>query len=79
MLAIAYIDGMKNEGRFLEALGKHLKRLRVAKGKTQDDVALDIGVSRSYLSEIENGRSNPSVFIVKRILNYLGEKWSSLD
>lgn len=70
---------MKNEGSFLKDFGQHLKKLRLAKNKTQDDVALDIGLDRSYLSQIENGHTNPSIFVVKRILNYLGESWSSLD
>jgi len=79
MLVITHIVVMKNEGRFLKDLGQHLKKLRLAKGKTQDDVALDIGMDRGHLSEIENGHTNPTIFTVKRILNYLGEKFGSLD
>ncbi len=70
---------MKKEDRFLKELGARLRELRIANKKTQDDIALDIGMARNFISEIENGHKNPSSYTLKRILNYLGEKFGSLD
>lgn len=69
---------MKNEDKFLKSFGAKLRALRKEKGLTQDDIALDIGMDRSFISEIENGHKNPSVYTVNRILNYLGKNWKDL-
>jgi transcriptional regulator with XRE-family HTH domain len=38
-----------------EVFATNLRRLRHAKGLSQDDLAYEAGVSRSYLSRIEKG------------------------
>jgi transcriptional regulator with XRE-family HTH domain len=38
-----------------EVFATNLRRLRHAKGLSQDDLAYEAGVSRSYLSQIEKG------------------------
>lgn len=43
------------------ALGRNLKRLRIAAGKTQIDLAFDAEVERSRISKIEGGHINPSL------------------
>lgn len=42
-------------------VGQAIKKQRLQKKKTQIEVAKSIGISRSYLSDIENGRYMPSV------------------
>ncbi len=37
-----------------------IKKRRIEKNLTQQEVADKIGISRNYLSDIENGRYNPS-------------------
>ena len=41
-------------------LGNRLKELRAAKGLTQADLALAVGVSRKTINTVENGVFTPS-------------------
>ena len=42
-------------------LGKNLKRIRTSKDISQGDIARTLGVSRGYISNIENGKMNPTL------------------
>jgi transcriptional regulator with XRE-family HTH domain len=55
----------------LVRLGKRIKEIRQAKGKSQLDLALDANVNRNYLSDLENGRRNPSILILYRLADAL--------
>nr|WP_286674669.1 MULTISPECIES: helix-turn-helix transcriptional regulator [unclassified Clostridium] len=46
--------------------------LRVERGITQEDLAIDLGVNRSTISEIERGTFNPSLKLAFSIANYFG-------
>ncbi len=50
----------------------NLRRLRSAKGLSQDDVAYDAGISRSYLSQLEKGSFYASLRIIGRLADVLG-------
>ena len=50
----------------------NLRRLRHAKGLSQDDLAYEAEVSRSYLSQIEKGTFYASLKIVGRLADALG-------
>ncbi|HDO9489898.1 TPA: helix-turn-helix transcriptional regulator [Clostridioides difficile] len=47
-----------------------IKLLRAEQGITQEDLAIDIGVNRSTISEIERGTFNPSLKLAFSIANY---------
>ena len=47
-----------------EVLAANLRRLRHLRGLSQDDLAYDAGVSRSYLSQIEKGKYYASLKFV---------------
>lgn len=49
-----------------------IKLLRVERGITQEDLAIDLGVNRSTISEIERGTFNPSLKLAFAIANYFG-------
>ena len=53
-------------------LGKNLKQIRTQKGMTQGDIVRTLGVSRSFVSNIENGKTNPTLSTIKRIADALG-------
>ena len=53
-----------------------LETLRKAAGKSQAEVAEDIGISRAAYSNIENGKRRPSVEVAKRIATVLGFDWT---
>ncbi len=50
-----------------------IKLLRAEQGITQEDLAIDIGVNRSTISEIERGTFNPSLKLAFAIANYFGK------
>jgi transcriptional regulator with XRE-family HTH domain len=54
-----------------EVFATNLRRLRHAKGMSQDDLAYDAEVSRSYLSQLEKGVFYASLKIIGRLAEAL--------
>ena len=54
-----------------EVFAANLRRLRHAKGLSQDDLAYEARISRSYLSQLEKGAFYASLKIVGKIANTL--------
>ena len=48
-------------------LGKNLKRIRTAKGITQGDIVRKLGLGRGFISNIENGKANPTLSTITKI------------
>ncbi|WP_055109480.1 helix-turn-helix domain-containing protein [Paenibacillus ihumii] len=44
-----------------QIIGKTVKAIRIKQGLSQEDLAHECGVDRSYISMIEVGRNEPSV------------------
>jgi transcriptional regulator with XRE-family HTH domain len=55
-----------------EVFAVNLRRLRNAKGVSQDDLAHEANVSRSYLSQLEKGTFYASLNVVGRLSSALG-------
>jgi transcriptional regulator with XRE-family HTH domain len=55
-----------------EKLGNNLKRIRNKKAITQGDIARSLGVSRGFVSNIENGKTNPTLATIARLANAIG-------
>ena len=55
-----------------EVFAANLRRLRNAKGVSQDELAHEANVSRSYLSQLEKGTFYASLNIVGRLAEALG-------
>jgi transcriptional regulator with XRE-family HTH domain len=49
----------------------NLRRIRHEKGMSQDDLAYEAGISRSYLSQLEKGSFYASLKIIGRIADVL--------
>jgi len=58
--------------------GRALKLIREYHRRSQLDVAQSLGISRSYLSEIESGLKNPSIEILERYSEVFNMPISSL-
>lgn len=58
--------------------GKVIKSLRIKKGITQVQLALESTLERSYISELENGKYQPSLTSLFDISKGLGVKPSDL-
>jgi transcriptional regulator with XRE-family HTH domain len=54
-----------------DVFATNLRRLRHAKGLSQDELAYEAGVSRSYLSQIEKGVFYASLKILGRLADAL--------
>jgi len=55
-----------------EQLGMRIKYLRQKRKWSQEDLALNSNINRNYISDLENGRRNPSLEILERITVALG-------
>lgn len=55
-----------------ESIGNTISYLRLKKGRTQEEVAAEAGISRNQLSVIENGDNRVSVWILHKIAKGLG-------
>jgi transcriptional regulator with XRE-family HTH domain len=54
-----------------EVFAGNLRRLRHAKSMSQDDLAYEAGVSRSYLSQLEKGAFYASLKIIGKVAQAL--------
>jgi transcriptional regulator with XRE-family HTH domain len=59
-------------------LGENLRKLRLKKGLSQGVLANKLGVDRAYISNIENGRMNPTLSTLEKIAGALGVSSSEL-
>lgn len=55
-----------------EKLGKNMKRIRAKKKMSQGDIARALEVDRGYISNIENGKKNPTIATIQKLANALG-------
>ena len=55
----------------IENIGKNIKKHRKLQELAQIELAVTVGIDRAYLSEIENGRTNPSINILYAIADAL--------
>jgi len=55
----------------MSSLGESIKKLRKSNTMTQAEFADSIGISRSYLGDLENNRKSPSFDTLQKIADYL--------
>jgi transcriptional regulator with XRE-family HTH domain len=53
-------------------LARNVKYVRLAAGLSQEKLALEAEIDRTYISQIERGISNPSLLVLCKIANRLG-------
>ena len=53
-------------------LGKNIRRLREEQGWSQEDYADRAGIHRTYVSDIERGRRNPTITVVEKLAKPFG-------
>ena len=59
-------------------VGENVRRLRLERRLTQEQLAHDAGIDLTYLGGIERGRRNPSVEVLGRIAKVLAVPPGSL-
>ena len=60
---------MKDEA---QKLGENLKRIRTEKGITQGDIARALEVDKRFVSNIENGKTNPTLATIAKLAKAIG-------
>jgi transcriptional regulator with XRE-family HTH domain len=60
---------MQDEAR---KLGQNLKRIRTKKGISQGDIVKILGMPKSFVSSIENGKTNPTLSTITKIAKAVG-------
>lgn len=64
--------------RFLVKLGLNLKKYRLEKCLTQENLAEKVGIHPTYVGKLEGGKNNPSVKMLYKITRVLGIKFPDL-
>ncbi len=53
-------------------LGQNMKRIRLARQMSQGDICRKLGVDRSYISNVESGKKNPTLSTITKLAKALG-------
>jgi transcriptional regulator with XRE-family HTH domain len=53
-------------------VARNLRRLRVKRSLSQEALATDAGIDRTYVSRLERGSENPTVAVLEQIADALG-------
>lgn len=69
---------ISDDGDFLETIGDRVRRTRALRGMTRKLLARDSGVSERHLAELEAGRGNVSVSLLRQVASALGVSIASL-
>jgi transcriptional regulator with XRE-family HTH domain len=69
---------MSGKSRRSVLLGEALRRARDTAGISQEELAFDAKVDRTYISQLENGHKSPTVDVLFRICPILGMTASEL-
>jgi transcriptional regulator with XRE-family HTH domain len=65
-----------HKGALRDVLAKNMRRLRAERGLTQEALADESGMNRTYLSSVERSERNVSIDHIARIADALGvEAW----
>lgn len=68
-----------HKGPLRDVLAKNMRKLRAAQGLSQEALAFDSGLNRTYLSSVERSERNVSIDNIARIAKALGvEPWELL-
>lgn len=69
---------MLSKQRFTQIVGENLKKVRLKKNLTQDELAHKCGFYRTYINLIETAKRTPSSFSLYRIASALQIKVDQL-
>ena len=61
------MDEKKDRLKLQKRFGEHLKKLRETKGLTSAELARCCYMERSNIARLETGRTNPSLFVLKKL------------
>jgi transcriptional regulator with XRE-family HTH domain len=59
-------------------VARNIRRLRVARGLSQEVLAVDAEIDRTYVSRLERGLENPTVAVLERLAKALSSSIEEL-
>ncbi len=65
---------MTKKDQTLVKIGKNLRKARESHGWSQEDLAYECGVHRTYVGSVERGEYNVTILTLKKITKSLGIK-----
>lgn len=63
---------MMEKSEFALKVGAEIRRLRLERGRSQEDFADECGVHRTYMGSVERGEKVMSIEMARRIVSTLG-------
>ncbi len=63
---------MRNENAESRKLGQNLKRIRTRRGISQNALAKKLNIDRSFITNIEGGKTNPTLATIAKLAKSLG-------
>jgi transcriptional regulator with XRE-family HTH domain len=58
---------MEDETGIIDVVAGNVRKARKAEGWSQEDLALEAGLDRTYISQVERGKRNVTVVVLARI------------
>ncbi len=68
----------RSQGKLELPFGPALRRVRLAAGMSQEQLGLESGVQRNFISLIETGQNQPTISTIVKLAGALGMKASEL-
>ncbi len=59
-------------------VARNIRKLRVERKLSQEILAVDASIDRTYVSRLERGMENPTVAVLERLANALGVRIEDL-
>lgn len=69
--SLSRIRIMLTKPQFSKKVGENIRKIRKQKGVSQENLAYEAGLYRTYVGHLENGRYSPSAYILYRIAKVL--------
>ncbi len=69
---------MMSKGEFSKKIGQNIRKIREEKGISQENLAFEAGLYRTYVGHLENNRYSPTAYILYRIASALKVNISEL-
>lgn len=54
----------------IESIGENIRLVRIKRGLSQEQLALNAGVNTSYIGQIERGEKNPTIKTLEKLLRH---------
>src|SRR6266699_4134223 len=65
-------DDSDPEAGFLEQLGQRVRTMRALRGMSRKVLAKVSGISERYIAQLESGKGNVSIVLLRRVSNAMG-------